>query len=297
MKNTPISKFMLGTVQLGVNYGMANKIGKPSEEAAFELLDTAKAHGVTALDTASHYGDSERVVGAWLQSRKAECFTVSKFKLFSEDPLSELEEQIVESKARLGKIDGYMYHDADQMRRWHGTVKERLERMKEEEDMRFYGASVYTAEDVEDFLKLDGLGAIQMPMSLLDTRIIERGLLKELHDRGVLVFIRSVFLQGMLCMDTPPEKFDFMKPSIDLLREVAKAEGISLMQMAVSFIRDLPEVDALVLGCEKPEQVIANAELVNSPKLSDSATREILEIGKKVPIELCMDIITGKVKR
>lgn len=163
--------------------------------------------------------------------------------------------------------------------------------------MRFYGASVYTAEDVEDFLKLDGMGAIQMPMSLLDTRIIERGLLKELHDRGILVFVRSVFLQGMLCMEKPPEKFAFMEPSIQLLREVAKKEGISLTELAVAFIRDLPGVDSLVLGCETPQQVLSNVELIKGKSLSPSATKEILEIGKKVPIELCMDIITGKVKK
>ncbi len=291
-----ISKFTLGTVQLGVNYGMANSSGKPSEEQSFGILDTALANGVTSFDTASHYGDSEQVVGDWIKSGNKDAFTVSKFKLYSDDPLSELEEQIKNTENRLGKVGGYMYHDADQMRKWHNTVNDRLERMKEENNMLFCGSSVYTVEDVEDFLKIGNLTAIQIPMSALDTRIIERGLLKELHDKGVLVFVRSVFLQGMLCMDTPPEKFAFMKPSIDLLREVARAEDMSLLQLAVSFIRDLPEVTSLVLGCEKKEQVEANAKLIAGKALSESAVKEILEIGKKVPMGHCMDIITGKVK-
>lgn len=297
MNANNISKFTLGTVQLGVNYGMANKSGKPSEQESFGILDTALSCGVTSFDTASHYGDSEKVVGDWMRSGDKNAFTVSKFKLYSDEPLKELEDQIKTSEERLGKIGGYMYHDADQMRKWHPTVKDRLERMKEENNMLFCGASVYTAEDVEDFLEIGTLGAIQIPMSVLDTRLIERGLLKELQKKGVLVFVRSIFLQGMLCMDTLPEKFDFMKPSIDLLREVAAAEDMSLMQLAVSFIRDLPEVTSLVLGCEKKEQVMANAELVKGKALSESAVKEILEIGKKVPMGLCMDIITGKVKR
>lgn len=294
MSDIQISKFMLGTVQLGVNYGMANSTGKPSEEAAFEILDTASEVGVTALDTASHYGTSEQVVGDWLRDRKKPTFVVSKFKLFSDDPMAELEEQIRDSEQRLGTIGGYMYHDADQMRKWHNTVRPRLEKMKEDDKMRFIGASVYTAEDVEDFLKLDGLGAIQIPMSVLDTRVIQRGLLQELHKRGVLVFVRSVFMQGMLCMPEPPEKFAFMKPSLDALREVADAEGISLMQLAVSYIRDLPEVTSLVLGCERPDQVRSNAELVGCKKLSGAATSQIMELSKKVPIEHCMQVILGK---
>ena len=87
-----------------------------------------------------------------------------------------------------------------------------------------------------------------------------------------------------------------MKPSLDRMREVAKAEGVSLEQLAVSFIRDLPEVDSLVIGCETPEQVVSNAGLIGGKKLSDAAVAEILEIGKTVPMEHCMDVITGKRK-
>ena len=96
-----VSKFMLGTVQLGVNYGMANTTGKPSEESAFRILDTAVKCGVNAIDTAVHYGTSEEVVGAWAKARKIRPFIVSKFKLYSDDPLAELEKEIGGTLARL----------------------------------------------------------------------------------------------------------------------------------------------------------------------------------------------------
>ena len=291
-----ISKFMLGTVQLGVNYGMANNTGKPSEENAFNILDTAVECGVNAFDTAVHYGNSEEVVGKWIKSRSTKPFTVSKFKLYSDDPLKELEDEISLTEEHLPVISGYMYHDADQMRKWHNTVIDRLEKMKADNGMRFIGSSVYTVKDVEDFLKTDGLGAIQIPMSILDTRIINEGLLKELKKKGALVFVRSVFLQGMLCMPQPPDKFSFMTPHIQKLREVAKAEGVTLEQLAVSFIRDLGEVDSLVIGCETADQVRSNAKLIAGKRLSDGAVSEILQIGKTIPMEHCMDVITGKRK-
>ena len=290
------SKFMLGTVQLGVSYGMANRTGKPSEESAFEILDAALAHGVTAFDTAVHYGSSEEVVGSWARARGVRPVIVSKFKLRSDDPLPELEAEIHHTQTHLPVISGYMYHDADQMRRWHTTVFDRLQKMKADNRMDFIGSSVYTAKDVEDFLRLDGLGAIQIPMSVLDTRIIRSGLLRELKKKGARVFVRSVFLQGMLCMPEPPEKFGFMKPYIDRLCEVAASEGLPLEQLAVSFIRDLPEIDSLVIGCETPEQVLSNAELIGGKALSAAAVSEILEIGKTVTMERCMDVITGKRK-
>ena len=42
-------KIILGTVQLGLNYGINNKLGKPSEKAAFEILDTAQKSDIYPL--------------------------------------------------------------------------------------------------------------------------------------------------------------------------------------------------------------------------------------------------------
>ena len=63
-----ISLFSLGTVQLGMDYGINNPQGRPGREASFEILDTALQLGVNSLDTAVGYGDSERLIGEWLES-------------------------------------------------------------------------------------------------------------------------------------------------------------------------------------------------------------------------------------
>lgn len=295
IEGVAISRFMLGTVQLGLNYGMANTSGKPSQEKAREILRTAHDVGVTVLDTAAAYGTSEEVVGSYLKANDHNMLAISKFKLWSDDPVAELKGQIDKSRQLLGKVDGYMFHDADQMRKHHEVVKDILLDMKQTDRMAFVGSSVYTAEDVEDFLeRCPWLEAVQIPMNVLDTRIVQRGLLQELQKRGVAVFVRSVFLQGMLCMDRAPEKFSFMQPSLDAINEVAKAGGMTLPQMAVAYIRDLPGVTSLVLGCETPEQVRDNANMINTRRLTDSELADIREISRKAPIEHCMDVILGK---
>ena len=55
--------FVLGTVQLGLAYGVANQTGMPDESTAGEVLAAAAAAGVTHVDTARAYGDSERRIG------------------------------------------------------------------------------------------------------------------------------------------------------------------------------------------------------------------------------------------
>ena len=62
-----LSAMTIGTVQLGMNYGIANNAGKPDEEKAFSILRAALEGGVTSLDTARGYGNSEEVIGRFLK--------------------------------------------------------------------------------------------------------------------------------------------------------------------------------------------------------------------------------------
>lgn len=71
-KETTLSLFSLGTVQLGMTYGLGEDRGIPSEEKAFQILNRAMELGVNNLDTANNYGDSEKVIGKWLQKRRIE---------------------------------------------------------------------------------------------------------------------------------------------------------------------------------------------------------------------------------
>ena len=289
-----ISKFTLGTVQLGMNYGMANATGQPSREQAFEILDAAAAVGIDSLDTAVAYGTSEQVIGEYLDQSQNRFFVTSKFKVGDEEPEKDLALKKSLTEAHLGKVDLYFFHDGQNMIRYANRLEEPMRRMQEEGFTRYLGASVYEVEEIEAFLEYDWLKGIQVPMNILDDRIVRSGLLAELEKRGVTVFVRSVFLQGLLCMDQVPEKYEFLAPYVAELRDVAKAEEMSLKELSVSYIRDLPGISSLVLGCETVEQVRQNAELINVKRISEAGTDAIRAIAGKVPIEEAMLRILGK---
>ena len=50
------SKLTLGTVQLGMNYGIANKIGKPNSDESYDILVAALNGGINTVDTSIDYG-------------------------------------------------------------------------------------------------------------------------------------------------------------------------------------------------------------------------------------------------
>src|SRR5438552_1224712 len=103
------SKLVLGTVQLGMNYGVNNTTGQPNKEEAFSILDTAWEGGVNTFDTAVAYGTSEEVLGEWLSSRSLQgsVHVISKIK----------NSEVGDSLRALGvkKLDGCLLHSADDM--------------------------------------------------------------------------------------------------------------------------------------------------------------------------------------
>ena len=87
-----ISKITLGTVQLGINYGINNADGKPTEEMAGKVLSTAINGGITSFDTSSAYGTSEKVLGNFFKTQTKKPTIITKFSVLNHDnPLSEIE--------------------------------------------------------------------------------------------------------------------------------------------------------------------------------------------------------------
>src|ERR1700761_8318699 len=84
MRGQSPPELVLGSVQLGLAYGAANRTGKPSREAALRLVGQAIDGGISQFDTARAYGDSEDRLGEALSNRKS-VRTITKLS-----PLSDL---------------------------------------------------------------------------------------------------------------------------------------------------------------------------------------------------------------
>ena len=76
------NKLILGTVQFGLNYGINNSKGKPSQEEVKKVLDFASDKGINNLDTAESYGDSYEVIGNYHKSSRSKFKIHTKFEKF-----------------------------------------------------------------------------------------------------------------------------------------------------------------------------------------------------------------------
>ena len=292
-----LPRLTLGTVQLGLAYGIANKAGQPGAKESFALLGEAEKLGVNCFDTAAAYGTSEKVLGEYFASRPAPARTVvSKFKLDSKRDYSpgELEQavetQLEQSLLQLGcqKIPVYLLHQASDLAKYGEKLVALLEKLVARGLIGLAGVSVYTAADLDKMARYELFQVCQLPLSILDQRLIQSGHLASLHEKGIIVFARSVFLQGLLFLPPAdlPKNLGQAAPFLAKLQELASQEKISLAQLAVSFVRDLPGVSSLVIGAETKAQVRENVQLCCGPGLTDASRQAALACCQAVPEQL-----------
>lgn len=292
-KGQEFSVLSLGTVQLGLNYGINNTDGKPSQETANAILDCAMEHGINTLDTAGAYGDSETVIGSWLKTVPAEKrpFIVTKAARLETGSLeivrNDLKKRVAESKSRLGveQLDMLMLHHFDDYLKDKDNVLQAMEELKAAGDVRFIGTSAYSFHDYGE-IAATGMDAVQIPINLFDWGQIENGGLKKLADSGMMIFVRSVYLQGLVFQD--PEKMDprmeFARETLVKFRGLCSKYNLTPACLALSYALSLPGVTSLVLGSEKPEQVRQNTDLLQQTvELTDAQMAEIRELFVNTP--------------
>ena len=298
-----ISPMTLGTVQLGMNYGIANSAGKPSEEKSFSILQTALEGGITALDTARAYGDSELVIGRFLKQWQGEQpAIITKVPTMQGATPKELEkfvtESVEQSLERLGvnKLESVMLHGAKDPIIHGKACADAVKALIDHGYTDKVGVSVYTAEDIEGMLNYDILSLTQVPMSIFDQRLIAGGWIDKLKDRDYTVYVRSVFLQGLFFLDpdkmTDPILLEHAAPKLRLLRQIAEAENMTLAQLAIAFIRDCPGVTSLVLGADTPEQVQENLSQFATAPLSESVMAQLNREFATVDIPAIMQVLS-----
>lgn len=252
-------KFVLGTVQFGLDYGVSNPAGKISTEEVARILKLARDSGVSGLDTAAAYGSSEKVIGDCLGQGAAAFDIISKLPggLAGDALMAALDQSI--ERLRIERLDAYLVHAPAEMLK--PDVQEFLARSKAEGKVKKVGVSVYQTEEVEQLWEQGiDFDILQIPFSVFDQRFAV--LFDQLRARKVEVHARSVFLQGLLFMkpDELPPHFASVRESIRELHELAENSGLSLSSLLLSFAMAQQGIDRVLVGVSGLSDLQENLE-------------------------------------
>ena len=266
-----MSKIVLGTVQFGLQYGV-NSAGRPSEEAVKSILAEAAKGGITTLDTSSAYGNSEEILG--------ECVTPEEnYKIVSKYPKGETSvgKMFNESLKRLNVIQlyGYLLHHFEVYKN-NPKIWDEFVALKESGKVQKIGFSLYTPEELELILKNKSpFDLIQVPFNIFDKKFLPY--MKELHENGVEIHVRSTFLQGLFFKDrnTLPDKLQPMKKYLLQLDAFSQKSGLSISEIALNYNLQNPYIDGVLIGVDNLEQLQMNLNSVkNTPVDIDIDVKE-----------------------
>lgn len=249
------ARLVLGTAQFGVDYGVTNARGRVPEDDLVEILDLAVASGVTLVDTATEYGDAEVRLRPWADRLRVQTKVRAVGGLVDDDIRASLE--------RLGTSS----MDAALIRFWFELSRAEQERAagglraaRDAGTVTRIGASVYDEDELTTVLAcFDGPDVVQVPASVLDQRLVGSSVVSDLRARGCLIQVRSAYLQGLLLTDHSDH------PDVIRFRRECAEAGLDPLATCLTFLRDQPWVDEVVVGVTSPAELRSALEAWQSP--------------------------------
>lgn len=255
-------KLALGTVQFGLDYGIANCRGRVPVDEVVQILQMARAAGVDTLDTAIGYGDSEAVLG---HAGVAGFRVITKVGAMPPelirraDVLAWLRAEVAKSCARLGKgeLDGLLLHRPEQILCNNGPwLVDALCAVRAEGLVRKIGFSIYGPDALPALCAVLQPDLVQAPLSLVDQRLITSGWLDRLAAQGVEVHVRSVFLQGLLLKQAYelPNQFSPWRAVWQRWQGWLADSRSDAVSTCVAFAADQAAVSRVVVGVDSSTQ-------------------------------------------
>ena len=258
-----MSKLALGTVQFGLDYGITNQNGQVTIKEVKGILDFSKENGIDVLDTASGYGNSEKVLG----EVGVDNYQIITKTISLKNGVDKVIDGFYQSLNDLSQkqVEGLLIHNIQDIEnKQFSALFNKLNELKQQGLIKKIGFSTYTPEQVNFLLENFDFNIIQVPFNVFDTRLIQSDQLQVLKSKGVEVYARSVFLQGILLnFNDLPKYFKTWKKQFNEYQTMVKESEMSLLEYALNFALSTQEVDKVLVGVDSKKQL---EEIVHSVK-------------------------------
>lgn len=265
-------RFALGAAQFGMNYGVANNLGKPTQGEVKDIIACAKFHGIDTIDTAISYGDSEKSLGE---------IGVDNWKIISKLPealrdsvdVSKEIWSMVDGSVRRLKVErlyGLLLHRPQELLEKNGdNIYRAMQEIKKEGLVQKIGISIYDPELLEDIMAHFDFDLVQAPFNPLDQRLISLGYASSLKSKGIELHVRSIFLQGLLLMqhEQRPAKFQRWSLLWGIWHKWLNDEELTPIQACLGFVKSFPDIDRVIVGVESKDQLIEILEASQLPAI------------------------------
>jgi len=264
---------IVGTAQLGTNYGIANKNTNIIFKKRTELLNLMYQNNLCNFDTAYAYENSHKIIGQWI--KKYSTFPIINTKIPNLQDNKNIEFYFYESLKQLNviKIKNLFLHNPLD---WNKKeVKEFIINITGKNKIAEFGLSIYETKQVinDPLIKI-----LQIPGNIFNQDILLSEELNKFTSNGGKIQIRSVLIQGLLMMKPHliPSNMQKTKAGVSYFQDTAKELNINKIHLAILCINYLLPEAEIIIGIDNKLQV-KDLLSINKSCIKNSDIKEILK--------------------
>jgi aryl-alcohol dehydrogenase-like predicted oxidoreductase len=264
-KDFAVSKIGLGTVEIGLPYGIGIK-KLPTDKEAENVLKSAIELGITYIDTARGYGVAEERIGKFGITKIPGVIVGTKCAQFLEkgaDPRGPELEQLIRREVEDSLTN--LHLDSLPLLQLHGGTKKQIERgeltdimrrLIEEGKVQQVGIATRGEDAPLAAINSDLFSTIQTAYSIFDQRMSPH-VLPQAQDKKISIICRSVLLKGTLtpaAQNLPPE-LKPLKEASQTCADIAQELGTDLPSLAFRFVLSNPAITTALVGTINPDHL------------------------------------------
>jgi aryl-alcohol dehydrogenase-like predicted oxidoreductase len=262
-------KLCLGSANFGSKYGLDNK--KINKNKLSKIINIAKMNKLLTIDTSFEYFNSHQNLKKIINKKMS---INTKIFFNKNSNFISIKKKIVDfNKNSPSKIHSLLLHDQNDA--LHIKKIELLKKLKTKGFVNKIGVSIYDLSVLRNILKLWTPDIVQVPINPFNHDFVSKNLLMELKRKKIIIFARSIFLQGILLKENNSLANRFKKDLVDWFN-FCKLKSIHPVKACLDFCKSIKEIDFLIIGVQDAEEL-----------------KQIIKFSKQ-PIKLSSNLIINK---
>lgn len=261
-------RLAIGTAAFGLPYGATRPLLKVDKRECFHILDASNQLGIIKLDTSPYYGCAQRIIGEFGAKRFQIYTKIDGLDLLKKDGEAIFLKSI--GDLRIDSVYGCFLQGIENWGRQDlEKIISRLNSYKLSTRIRKIGISCYSPEKAMSISKQLGFSLVQVPYNILDRRASTCGLFQWAAENGVEVFVRSIFMQGLLLREPNKRRSGkFPIDAIGKIRNQLKRKRVRALDLCASFSFNTSNKSFLVFGVASRHE-LQSIKKINPTKYQD----------------------------
>ncbi len=261
---------IIGTANFSQNYGL-NKSKISSIKMAQKILNFCEKNKINTIDDAYQYNNSKKI---FKKLRLKNFQIITKIKLphnyKSYKNLNSYFKNIISrdlknlSKKNFSHI---LAHEVYRDEKKNKIIMNILKYLKKKKFTKKIGVSGYNPNEIKKILKIWKPDVIQLPLNVLDQRLISNKIIDLLHRKKIEIHVRSIFLQGMLVREKIPKKLRKFKRYFINWNKWCSRHKINKIKACIQYVRRFKQISAIIIGINNLSQIKQINRFFNERKI------------------------------